>query len=165
MNSNSFFRAPSEWVRHVITVLEARLNLSIESSYHRESSEPTGTTICYHVGESSQLNHTANDGRKLHEIELNFLVYVPLAVPDFDLEALDASTRLERELLHENWGQSENTGESRLVSNLPRKFDPGLGVFLRTVTMKQRIYMGPVGSDHLMLVESERNDSATDPAA
>lgn len=166
MSSNTFFRAPSDWVRHVITTLETRLKLSIESTYQREATEPTGTVICYHIGESEVINHTGNDGRKLHEIELRFLVYVPLAVADFDLEALDASTRLERELLNELWGCGENVEETRLVSNQPRKFNPAHGVFLRTVTMKQRIYMGPVSNDYLMLVGSDFNANAIaiDPA-
>ena len=151
MSSNEFFRAPSEWVRHVIKALENRLSISIESAYKREATEPTATQFCYQVGESEELNHTGNDGRKLHEIELRFLVYVPLSVPEFDLEALDASTRLARELQSEYWGLGQNTEETRLVSNLPRQFNPDLGVFLRTVTMKQRIYMGPSDEGDQML--------------
>ena len=70
MNSNSFFRAPSEWVKKVVETLEQRLSLKIGTAYRRESKEPAHTLITYQVGESEPVNHTGNDGRKLHEIEL-----------------------------------------------------------------------------------------------
>lgn len=143
MNSDTHFRVPSEWVKHVISSLEQSLSISIQNAYRRSPVELSETTISYQVGESEPMNHTGNDGRKLHDIELRFLVEVPTST-DFDLEALDASTRLERELLNQRFGCFDDTEETRLVSNVPRKFDPTLGVLMRVVTLKQRIYMGPV---------------------
>ncbi|UIP28888.1 hypothetical protein [Photobacterium sp. TLY01] len=156
MNSDTFFRVPSEWVKHVISSLEQSLSISIQNAYRRSPVELSETTISYQVGESEPVNHTGNDGRKLHDIELRFLVEVPTST-DFDLEALDASTRLERELLNQRFGCFDDTEESRLVSNVPRKFDPTLGVFMRVVTLKQRIYMGPVDHFDLEFCGSDLN--------
>lgn len=162
MSSNSFFRVPSEWVMLVVGTLEQRLGIKIGSAYRREAKEPAHTLITYQVGESEPVNHSGNDGRKLHEIELRFLVEVPTAVRDFDLEALDASTRLERELLNERFGCFNDVDDTRLISNIPRKFDPDNGVFLRVVTIKQRIYMGPVGEEWLQIVGSSHHDVGVD---
>ncbi|MGF1684819.1 hypothetical protein [Photobacterium minamisatsumaniensis] len=162
MSSNLFFRAPSEWVKLVVSTLEKRLNINIDTAYRREAKEPIHTLITYQVGESEPVNHAGNDGRKLHEIELRFLVEVPTAVGDFDLEALDASTRLERELLNERFGCFNDVEDTRLISNLPRKFDPDNGVLLRVVTIKQRIYMGPVGEDWHQIVGNSHYDAGVD---
>lgn len=146
-NSNAYFRKPSDWVQYVVDSLKERLSIELDSAYVRETKEPKQTYFAYQVGDSNVLNQRGNDGRKLHEVELRFLVYVPLAVPNFDLEALDASTRLEREFVDEFLGIGQNAEETRLVSNTPRKFDPKNGVFLRTVVVQQRIYMGEVDEE------------------
>lgn len=161
-SSNAFFRKPSDWVQHVVSVLEQRLNIELESAYVREAKEPKHTYFCYQVGDSNVLNQRGNDGRKLHEVELRFLVYVPLAVPNFDLEALDASTRIEREFVDEFLEIGQQAEETRLLSNQPRKFDPKMGVFLRTVTIQQRIYMGEVEEDFVELGGSELNVPESD---
>ncbi|WP_417536391.1 hypothetical protein [Methylophaga sp.] len=153
------FRQPSDWVRYVVDTLKERLNIELDSAYVREAKEPKHTYFAYQVGDSNVLNQRANDGRKLHEVELRFLVYVPLAVPNFDLEALDASTRIEREFVDEFLGIGNNAEETRLVSNQPRKFDPKMGVFLRTVVVQQRIYMGKVEEELMELSGSELNVS------
>ena len=144
MNSNRFFRSPREWVLLVVSHLEHRLSIKIQTVYRRQAIELTNTTISYHIGEAEPVNEYANDGRHLHEIELRFLVEVPLSMDGFDLEALDASTRLERELQSERFGVSSDLEGAMVVSNLPSKFDPKNGVFARTITMKQRIRLGPV---------------------
>ncbi len=144
MNSDTFFRSPREWVLLVVSHLENRLKLKVETIYRRQAAELTNTTISYHVGEAEPVNDYANDGRHVHEIELRFLVEVPLSIDAFDLEALDASTRLERELLNQRFGVCDDLEDALLVSNLPSKFDPKNGVFARTVTMKQRIRLGPI---------------------
>lgn len=148
MNSISHFRSPSEYVLFVINELEKRLNTPFPSAYKRQPVEATNTQFSYHIGDSKVRNETGNDGRKQHVIELRFLIEVPLAKDNFDLEALDASTRLERELLNEWFNLGALVEDTRVVSNTPRKFDPKNGVFLRTVSMTQRIYLGDVGSDY-----------------
>ncbi|GEM77185.1 hypothetical protein VSA01S_32970 [Vibrio sagamiensis NBRC 104589] len=80
----------------------------------------------------------------------------------FDLEALDASTRLERELLNERFGVSSDLEGIIVVSNLPSKFDPQNGVFARTVTMKQRIRLGPVEQSWQCIEGSANHASQTD---
>ncbi|WP_339366661.1 hypothetical protein [Vibrio splendidus] len=144
MNSNTFFRSPREWVLVVVNHLEQRLALKVDTVYRRQAVELANTTISYHIGEAEPVNEYANDGRHLHDIELRFLVEVPISMDGFDLEALDASTRVERELLHERFGAPSDLDCAMVVSNLPSKFDPQNGVFARTVTMKQRIRLGPV---------------------
>ena len=144
MNSNTFFRSPREWVLLVVHHLEQRLALNIETVYRRQAVQLDTTTVSYHIGEADPVNEYANDGRHLHEIELRFLVEVPLSMPDFDLEALDASTRLERELSLQHFGVCSDLDGATVVANLPSKFDPKNGVFARTVTMRQRIRLGPV---------------------
>lgn len=156
------FRKPSDWVQYVVDCLKSRLNIELDSAYVREAKEPKQTYFAYQVGDSNVLNQRANDGRKLHEVELRFLVYVPLAVPNFDLEALDASTRIEREFVDEFLGIGNNAEETRLVSNQPRKFDPKMGVFLRTVVIQQRIYMGEVDEETLPFSGGELN--VTEPS-
>lgn len=151
------FRKPSDWVTYVVESLKQRLGVELESAYVRESKEPRQTYFAYQVGDSNVINQRGSDGRKLHEIELRFMVYVPLAVPNFDLEALDASTRIEREFVDELLGIGQNAEETRLVSNTPRRFDPKNGVFLRTVVIVQRIYMGDVDDETMMLVGDELN--------
>ncbi|MFA0102642.1 hypothetical protein AB4359_20180, partial [Vibrio splendidus] len=88
----------------VVNHLEQRLALKIDTVYRRQAVELANTTISYHIGEAEPVNKYANDGRHLHDIELRFLVEVPISIDGFDLEALDASTRVERELLHERFG-------------------------------------------------------------
>ena len=158
-NSTTCFRKLSDWVTYVIESLEQRLNIEIDSAYVREAKEPKETYFAYQVGDSNVLNQHGNDGRKLHEVEIRFLVYVPLAVPSFDLEALDASTRIEREFVDEFLGIGQNSEETRLISNTPRKFDPKNGVFLRTVVIQQRIYMGELDDETITLGGSELNVS------
>ena len=46
MSSNTFFRAPSEWVMTVIERLEQRLQLGkIETAYQREETEPSAPIV------------------------------------------------------------------------------------------------------------------------
>ncbi len=137
------YKAPSEYVKAVILELESRLNLKIESAFKRESEEILFAFICYHTGEVESKGY-ANDGRKQHEIELRFLVYVPLSSEDFELEALDLSCRIERELLDETFDNGSINNISKLISNTPRKFSPEAGFFLRVVVIKQVIRMGPL---------------------
>ncbi|ASG01544.1 hypothetical protein [Vibrio anguillarum] len=144
MSSETFFRSPREWVEKVIAHLEQALNIEIKSTYTRSPDELTSTKISYLVGEAEPVRSYSNDGRHIHDIELRFLIEVPTSMADFDLEALDASTRIDRELLNEFFGESDDCEEAIPVSNNPSRFQPELGVFARTVTMKQRIRMGPV---------------------
>jgi len=162
VNSNRFFHSPREWVLLVVSHLEKRLSIKIETVYRRQAIELANTTISYHIGEAEPVNEYANDGRHLHEIELRFLVEVPLSMDGFDLEALDASTRLERELLNERFGVSSDLEGALVVSNLPSKFDPQNGVFARTVTMKQRIRLGPVEQSWHCIEGSRHHASQTD---
>lgn len=138
------YTAPSQYVKFVICELEKRLNLTIESAFKRESEEIEGAQICYHTGEVESGEGYANDGRKQHEIELRFLVYVPLSSDDFELEALDLSCRIERELLDETFDNGSINNISKLISNTPRKFSPETAFFLRVVVIKQVIRMGPL---------------------
>ncbi|MEC6881471.1 hypothetical protein [Photobacterium piscicola] len=158
MSSNSFFRAPSEWVMTVIEQLEQRLQLGkIETAYQREETEPSAPIVRYQCGECQSINHTNNDGRKIHEIELRFLVEVPIAQANFDVVALDLSSRIERELFNERFGCVDDMEEARLISNLPRRFNPDNGVFLRVVTIKQRIFMGPIEHDWHEIIGTQAN--------
>lgn len=128
----------------MISELEKRLDLKIDSAYKRESEELSGAQVCYHTGEVESSEGYSNDGRKQHEIELRFLVYVPLSSAHFELEALDLACRIERELLDETFDNGLINNVLRLVSNTPRKFDPDSGVFLRVVVIKQLVRMGPL---------------------
>ncbi|CAG9001775.1 MAG: hypothetical protein CENE_03802 [Candidatus Celerinatantimonas neptuna] len=161
MSSNTYFRAPSEFVQVVIESLEQSLKLSIGSSYRRVSVDMNEPMVSYLIGEIETKNETSNDGRKQHEIELRFLVEVPTSIEYFDLEAMDLSTRLQRELMLQSFGCSADLNESRLISNLPSRFDPDHGVLGRTVTMKQVLMMGPIEEDWL---EIEGADGYVDGA-
>lgn len=143
MNSDNY-TAPSQWVNAVISALESRLSLTIDSAYHRDSEELTGPRLCYHTGEVEPVDGYAHDGRKQHDLELRFLCYVPLSLPEFELEALDMSCRLMRELQDETFGNGGLHDTLRIVSNMPRKYAPESGFFLRVVTVKQMIRMGPL---------------------
>lgn len=158
MSSETFFRSPREWVEKVIAHLEQALKIEIKSTYTRSPDELTSTTISYLVGEAEPVRSYSNDGRHIHDIELRFLIEVPTSMADFDLEALDASTRIDRELLNEFFGESDDCEEAIPVSNNPSRFQPELGVFARTVTMKQRIRMGPIDEEYAVLVGVNTNE-------
>lgn len=167
MSSETFFRAPREWVEKVIEALEQSLNVKeIGSTYVRSPQALCDTRISYLVGEVEPVNEYSNDGRKSHDIELRFLIEVPTNRNGFDLEALDASTRLERELLKQRFGVYEDVEDAEIVSNLPSRFNPQDGVYSRTVTMRQRVKMGPVEETYLeldgtQLDGSTQTDSST----
>lgn len=161
MNSTTFFRAPSEWVLMVLKRLELQLGIGeIETAYQRESLEITAPTIRYQCGECQSVNHTSNDGRKIHDIELRFLIEVPTIQANFDMVALDLSCRVERELFSQFFDSAHNLEENRLISNLPRRFNPETGVFMRVVTIKQQIYMGPL-EDHWHEIIGTQDYAAT----
>ncbi len=158
MSTSSYFRAPSEWVMRVIEQLEQRLQLGkIETAYQREVCEPQGPVVRYQCGDCQSINHTSNDGRKVHEVELRLLVEVPIALVNFDMAALDLSSRIERELFNERFGCVDDVEETRLISNLPRRFNPENGVFLRVVTIKQRIFMGPIDDNAVEIIGIKNN--------
>ncbi|EKO3952213.1 hypothetical protein DXJ58_02210 [Vibrio fluvialis] len=157
MSSETFFHAPREWVAKVIEHLEQALSITISSTYVRSQHPLKDTQISYIVGEVEPINEYSNDGRKFHDIELRFLIEVPTNINGFDLEALDASTRLERELLLQRFGSYEDTEDAEIVSNLPSRFDPKTGVLSRTLTMRQRVRMGPVEETFLEIVGTELN--------
>ncbi|MFM2477372.1 hypothetical protein [Celerinatantimonas sp. MCCC 1A17872] len=153
MSSDTFFRSPSEFVQVVLDTLNTQLGLTIHSTYRREATQLDAPLVSYLIGEIETLNEMSNDGRKQHHLELRFLVEVPTSLPTFDLEALDLSSRLQRELLLQRFGCSEDVKDSRLVSNLPSQFDPHHGVLARTVTMRQTVLIGPIEEDWLLLEE------------
>lgn len=155
MSSKTFFRSPSEFIRLVVRSVENTLALNIGSSYRRAAIELCGPTVSYLVGEIETKNETSNDGRKQHEIELRFLVEVPTAIENFDLAAVDLSTRIQRELMLQRFGCDSDLMDLRLVSNLPSRFDPHGGVLARTVTMKQVVLMGPIYENWLQLEEAD----------
>ncbi len=155
MSSETYFRAPREWVAKVIEHLEQALNIEIGSTYVRSQHPLDNTKISYVVGEVEPVNEYSNDGRKSHDIELRFLIEVPTNRNGFDLEALDASTRLERELLKQRFGVYEDVEDVEIVSNLPSRFDPKMGVLSRTLTMRQRVRMGPVEETYLEIDGTE----------
>ncbi|WP_243032912.1 hypothetical protein [Vibrio cincinnatiensis] len=157
MNSNTFFRSPRDWVTLVIEHLESALNVTINSTYTRSQTELSETRISYLVGEAEPVLGYANDGRNAHDIELRFLIEVPTSIDDFDLEALDASTRLDRELSSRVIA-FDDTDEAVVVSNIPNRFQPDHGVFSRVVTMRQRIRMGPVDEEYAELVGVNTNE-------
>ncbi|HFQ4959205.1 TPA: hypothetical protein ACGUPM_002658 [Vibrio vulnificus] len=127
--------------------LEGRLSLTVATVYQREATQLSETTISYQVGEVEPVSGYANDGRHLHDIELRFLVEVPTSLEGFDLIALDASTRIQRELLDQSFGSEQDVEPVVVVSNMPSRFDPSVGVFARTVTVRQRIRLGPLEND------------------
>lgn len=143
MNSDTFYRAPGDWVRAIIGYIEQRLGLVIKSSYYRQASALKGPLVSYHIGELETLNHTANDGRKLHEIELRLFVEIPLSVPCFDEEAADLSARITRELVNFSPSNNDNDDTMQLLTNEPSRFVPDDGVFARVIMLRQRIFMGP----------------------
>ncbi|MFL7864916.1 hypothetical protein [Vibrio cincinnatiensis] len=155
MSSETYFRAPREWVAKVVEHLEQALNIEIGSTYVRSQHSLDNTKISYVVGEVEPVNEYSNDGRKSHDIELRFLIEVPTNRNGFDLEALDASTRLERELLKQRFGAYEDVEDVEIVSNLPSRFDPKMGVLSRTLTMRQRVRMGPVEETYLEIDGTE----------
>ena len=157
MSSETYFRAPREWVAKVVEHLEQALNIDIGSTYVRSQHPLDNTKISYVVGEGEPVNEYSNDGRKSHDIELRFLIEVPTNRNGFDLEALDASTRLERELLKQRFGSYEDVEDVEIVSNLPSRFDPKMGVLSRTLTMRQRVKMGPVEENYLEIDGTELN--------
>ncbi|WP_158161230.1 hypothetical protein [Grimontia hollisae] len=163
MNSDNY-TAPSQWVNAVISALESRLNLTIDSAYYRDSEELTGPRLCYHTGEVEPVDGYAHDGRKQHDLELRFLCYVPLSLPEFELEALDMSCRLMRELQDETFGNGGLHDTLRIVSNMPRKYAPESGFFLRVVTVKQMIRMGPLRDEVHQITGTTDHVVSTCPA-
>ncbi len=160
MSSETFFRAPHEWVEKVIEILESALNVEeIGSTYVRSPKPLSDTRFSYLIGEVDPVNEYSNDGRKSHDIELRFLIEVPTNINDFDLEALDASTRLERELLKQRFGAYEDVEDVEILSNLPNRFNPQDGVYSRAVTMRQRVRMGPVEETYLEIEGTELDGS------
>lgn len=160
MNSTPY-TAPSQYVKDVITELGNRLDLDIRTIYVREPTEQATSQVFYHTGDVDSSGEYANDGRKQHEIELRFLVHVSTALDDFELEALDLATRIERELMCETFNQAMKHDAIRLLDNSPRKFDPENGFFLRVVTVKQQIRMGPLLEESFPFGGSELNDFST----
>ncbi|MBU2897688.1 hypothetical protein [Vibrio hepatarius] len=144
MSSEPYYRKPREWVKIVIKHLEHKMGIKIESIYKRVANELTDVTFTYQVGESDPFNHLSNEERSQHRIELRIMIEVPTSVDEFDLEALDASCRIEREICNQFFSDDFNHEDAELVSNLPSKFAPELGVFARTITMRQQIYVGPL---------------------
>ncbi|MGL4223833.1 MAG: hypothetical protein ACRCSE_01620 [Vibrio sp.] len=149
MSSDQFFRAPSEWAASVVKKLEQALGLTIESTYVRTQHSIRDVRISYVIGEIEPVNEYSNDGRKAHIIEIRFLIEVPTNRAAFDLEAMDASTRLERELLLQRFGAYIDVDESEIASNLPSRFDPKGGIYARTVTVRQLVRMGPIEETYL----------------
>ncbi|MGD8109380.1 hypothetical protein [Vibrio sp. TRT 17S01] len=135
--------------------MQDRLNLTIDSVYKRSATELTQTIISYQAGELEELTAYANDGRNQHEVELRFLVEVPTSVENFDLEALDAASRIEREINRMNLEGDHRSEPAVVVANMPSKFSHELGVFARTVTVKQKFYMGSVEEELLELGGTE----------
>ncbi|WED23074.1 hypothetical protein L3Q72_06685 [Vibrio sp. JC009] len=167
MSSEAFIKKPRDWVAKVVQDLGERMGTNIDTVYKRKPSELKETTISYQVGELEAVNEFSCDGRHKHDIELRFLVEVPTSINDFDLEAMDASARIEREILNMNESVSPDTETARVVSNLPSQFSPVLGVFARTVTIRQQIMMGPVEEEYGKLAgwELSHGDSETNPGA
>ncbi|WP_235284677.1 hypothetical protein ABF162_08290 [Vibrio coralliilyticus] len=165
MSSEQYYRKPREWVNVVVKHLEAKMGIKIGSIYKRSAEELTEVTFTYQVGESEPFNHLSHEERAQHRIELRIMVEVPTSVHEFDLEALDASCRIERELCNQFFGDGFNHEDAELVSNLPSKFVPELGVFARTVTMRQQIYLGPLEEDYVVLNEEsyELNSETFEP--
>lgn len=165
MSSEPYYRKPREWVKVVLKHLEDKMNIKIGSIYKRSADELTAVTFSYQVGESDPYNHLSNEERAQHRIELRIMVEVPTSIDEFDLEALDASCRIEREICNEFFGDGFNHEDAELVSNLPSKFDPSMGVFARTVTMRQQIYLGPQEEDYVELEEEsyELNSETFEP--
>ncbi|MFD2177856.1 hypothetical protein [Veronia pacifica] len=161
MNSTPY-TAPSQYVNAVVSALASRLNIQIDSVYQREAETLSRAKVCYHTGEVDTTGF-ANDGRKQHEIELRFLVYVPLS-GDFELEALDLSTRIERELLLETFNDGKQQDSLRIVSNMPRQFVPEQGFYLRTVTVKQTVRMGGLDDPDRQIIGGILHDIHTDQA-
>lgn len=65
MSSETFFRAPREWVEKVIAALEQALNVEeIGSTYVRSPKSLSDTRFSYLVGEVEPVNEYSNDGRK-----------------------------------------------------------------------------------------------------
>ena len=151
MSSEQYYRSPREWVNVVKNHLERKMGITIDSIYKRQATELTGVAFSYQVGESEPSNTLSNEERAQHRIELRFMVEVPTSMDDFDLEALDASCRLEREICNQYFGDGFNHEDAELVSNLPSKFEPTMGVFARTVSMRQLIYVGPFEEEYLEL--------------
>ncbi|CED71549.1 putative uncharacterized phage protein [Aliivibrio wodanis] len=147
MNSKMFYHSPREWVTTVKDHLESKMNINIGSIYKRKAIEISEVTFSYQVGESDPYNSLSNEERSQHNIELRFMIEVPTSINEFDLEALDASCRLEREICNQFFGDAFNQEEAELVSNLPSKFDPENGIFARVVTMRQQIYVGPLDQE------------------
>ncbi|WP_077675535.1 hypothetical protein [Salinivibrio proteolyticus] len=143
MNSTAY-TAPSQFVKHVVNTLGQRLNIEIESAYQREASELKSARVAYHTGDVDSESGYASDGRKQHEVEIRFLVYVPIVKSDFELEALDLACRIERELLETTWQSGGVHDTLTIESNVPRKFAPEQGFFLRVVTVRQQIRVGPL---------------------
>ncbi|NOH85532.1 hypothetical protein F0249_17185 [Vibrio sp. 03-59-1] len=160
MNSKTFYHSPREWVTAVKDHLERKMNIEIGSIYKRKPVEISEVTFSYQVGESDPYNSLSNEERSQHNIELRFMIEVPTSIDGFDLEALDASCRLEREICNQYFGDAFNQEDAQLVSNLPSKFDPEHGVFARVVTMRQQIYVGPLEQEYgsLELCTGDNNE-------
>lgn len=155
MSSTEFFSSASEFVKTVVSDLEATIGLRISSHYKRENNAPNDVEITYRCGESEAQDAISADGRKRHDIELFFNIFINTAKDGFDEEALDLATRIEREFLANTWGAHREVDLPTYVRSDPVMFERDKGYFQRTVTIRQCISVGPIEDCWLELDEAD----------
>ncbi len=147
--SAQLLRNPSDYVQAVISHLETILSITIASSYKRAATTPESVEITYRCGQSKIIKEDTNDGREKHSIELIFAITVNTSNDGFDLEALDASSRIEREFQNSYFGLGDSVELPDYIVNEPQIIDDEHGYLIRAVTVRQSVSIGEVDATWL----------------
>ncbi len=150
--SYQLLRNPSDYVKAVIDHLETALTLEIPSSYKRIASSPETVEITYRCGQSKIMKEDTNDGREKHSIELIFSITVNTSNEGFDLEALDASSRIEREFQNSYFGLGDSVELPDYIVNEPQIIDDEHGYLIRAVTVRQSVSIGEVDEEYFEMM-------------
>nr|PMI49585.1 hypothetical protein BCU42_14330 [Vibrio splendidus] len=118
-----------------------------------------GIEFSYRVGFSKITDKVNNDGRETHEVELIFSVVANTSSELFDLDALDATSRVEREFQNQLFGLGDTLERPHYIVNEPQIIDQEHGYFIRTVTIRQYVKIGNPEQETFELGEGGLNVS------
>ncbi|AQM21486.1 hypothetical protein [Vibrio anguillarum] len=143
-NLDKFFRNPSDYIGLVVSHVEECLSIKMSSHYKRKPEELNGLEVTYRCGDCNTMDEFSNDGRKKHEIEIFFIVTVSMADDKFDELALDVCSRIEREFVSNLFEHPDVLEEPHFIQSDPVAFNAENGYFMRAISIRQVIRMGPV---------------------
>lgn len=151
MASSDFLQSPGQYVSRVLSQLSQQLNVLITSHYLHQASAVTDTQLTYRCGHCRPLKKLSNDGRERYEIKLVFDIYISTAKTGFDETALDLAMQIEHLFLNNYFGSGDSLEKPRKIRSKPAAFDAEKGYLKRTVKIFQRIAIGSVETDEMMI--------------